>query len=89
MRYDGADTELAEAHPRDRGDLRQRLRPERSVADTTHGRGAANHYAHDAPGSGDLFNAGGPADGPVPLMPGGECPSEYPVLKDGACYAGE
>jgi hypothetical protein len=41
------------------------------------------------PGSGDLFNAGGPADGPVPLMPGGECPSEYPVLKDGACYAGE
>jgi hypothetical protein len=37
---------------------------------------------------GNLFNAGGPADGPVPLMPGGECPSEYPVLKDGACYAG-
>jgi hypothetical protein len=21
-------------------------------------------------------------------MPGGGCPSEYPVLKDGACYTG-
>jgi cytoskeletal protein RodZ len=39
-------------------------------------------------GGGDLFNAGGPAEGPVPPMPGGGCPSEYPVLKDGACYAG-
>ncbi len=37
-------------------------------------------------GGGNLFNAGGPAEGPVPLMPGGECPSEYPVLKDGVCY---
>ena len=35
-----------------------------------------------------MLNSGGPANGPVPLMPGGECPSEYPVLKDGACYAG-
>jgi hypothetical protein len=37
-------------------------------------------------GGGDLFNAGGPAGGPVPPMPDGGCPSEYPVLKDGACY---
>jgi hypothetical protein len=35
-----------------------------------------------------MLNSGGPANGPVPLMPGGKCPSEYPVLKDGACYAG-
>ena len=44
-----------------------------------------------APTSGDddLFNAGGPAEGPVPPMPGGGCPSEYPVLKDGACYTGD
>jgi hypothetical protein len=34
-----------------------------------------------------MLNSGGPPDGPVPLMPGGECPSEYPVRKDGACYA--
>jgi hypothetical protein len=33
-----------------------------------------------------MLNSGGPPDGPVPLMPGGECPSEYPVRKDGACY---
>jgi hypothetical protein len=37
----------------------------------------------------DLFKAGGPAEGPVPLMPGGECPPEYPVLKGGACYTGD
>ncbi len=43
-----------------------------------------------APTSGgdDLFEAGGPTEGPVPLMPGGGCPPEYPILKDGACYAG-
>ncbi len=34
----------------------------------------------------NLFNAGGPADGPVPLMPDGSCPSEYPVKQNGACY---
>ena len=35
-----------------------------------------------------MLKSGGPAHGPVPLMPGGECPSEYPVQKDGACYVG-
>ena len=40
-------------------------------------------------GGDDLFNAGGPAEGPVPIMPGGGCPSEYPLLKDGACYTGD
>jgi hypothetical protein len=34
----------------------------------------------------ELFNAGGAADGPVPLMPDGSCPSEYPVKQNGACY---
>jgi hypothetical protein len=34
----------------------------------------------------ELLNAGGPADGPVPLMPDGSCPEEYPVTTDGACY---
>ncbi len=34
----------------------------------------------------DLFEAGGPLNGPVPLMPGGECPFEYPVKRGGACY---
>jgi len=35
---------------------------------------------------GQLMNAGGPADGPIPLMPGGGCPAEFPTEKDGACY---
>ncbi len=36
--------------------------------------------------NGDLMDAGGPSSGPVPLMPGGGCPIEYPVEHDGACY---
>ena len=35
-----------------------------------------------------MLKSGGPADGPVPLMPGGGCPSEYPVQKGGACFTG-
>jgi hypothetical protein len=34
----------------------------------------------------DLFEAGGPEGGPVPLMRGSRCPSEYPVKKGDACY---
>ena len=33
-----------------------------------------------------LMDAGGPAAGPVPLMPGGGCPQEYPVRRHEACY---
>ena len=33
-----------------------------------------------------LMDAGGPSAGPVPLMPGGGCPQEYPVRRHGACY---
>ena len=40
-------------------------------------------------GGDDLFSAGGPAEGPVPPMPDGGCPSEYPVLKDGGCYTAD
>lgn len=37
--------------------------------------------------SGDdpLLQAGGPANGPMPLMPGGGCPKEFPVEENGAC----
>jgi len=38
------------------------------------------------PQGGQLMNAGGPADGPIPLMPGGGCPAEFPTERDGACY---
>jgi hypothetical protein len=33
-----------------------------------------------------LLEAGGPTDGPVPAMPGGGCPKEYPVERGGACH---
>lgn len=35
---------------------------------------------------GDLMNAGGPATGPVPMMPGGGCPEEFPVERDEGCF---
>lgn len=34
----------------------------------------------------DLFNAGGPTHGPVPPMPDGECPPEFPTEQNEACY---
>lgn len=34
----------------------------------------------------DLFEAGGPEDGPVPPMPNGSCPREFPTARNGACY---
>jgi hypothetical protein len=37
---------------------------------------------------GNLFEAGGPSSGPVPLMPNGSCPREFPTMRDGACYGG-
>jgi hypothetical protein len=35
---------------------------------------------------GSLLEAGGPTSGPLPLMPGGGCPREFPTMRDGACY---
>ena len=36
---------------------------------------------------GELMKAGGPGEGPVPLMPGGGCPEEFSTKRGGACYA--
>lgn len=36
---------------------------------------------------GELLRAGGSGEGPVPPMPGGGCPREYPVEREAACYA--
>jgi hypothetical protein len=35
---------------------------------------------------GNLLEAGGPTSGPLPLMPDGGCPREFPTMRDGACY---
>ena len=32
-----------------------------------------------------LFTSGGPVDGPVPPMPDGQCPPEFPIQEDGSC----
>ena len=37
--------------------------------------------------TGSLLEAGAPEDGPVPPMPDGACPEEYPAERAGACYA--
>jgi hypothetical protein len=34
----------------------------------------------------DLFESGGPQSGPLPLMPDGGCPKEFPVKTNGACH---
>jgi hypothetical protein len=36
--------------------------------------------------SSPLLEAGGPQAGPVPQLPGGGCPPEFPVDASGACY---
>ena len=34
----------------------------------------------------NLFDSGGPEKGPVPLMPDGGCPVEYPTQRGDLCY---
>ena len=33
-----------------------------------------------------LMKAGGPSEGPVPVMPGGRCPKEFPVQLGNSCF---
>lgn len=47
---------------------------------TTNGSGGGGSSGDDP-----LLQAGGPTNGPVPLMPAGGCPKEFPVEVDGAC----
>ena len=38
------------------------------------------------PNQGELFRAGGSSDGPVPMLPKGGCPKEYPEQRGDACF---
>lgn len=38
------------------------------------------------PEGGTLMNAGGPTIGPMPMVPNGSCPREFPTVRDSACY---
>ncbi len=50
-------------------------------------KGGTVAFSNSAPRvRGNLLRAGGPREGPVPFMPGGGCPEEYPVERAGACY---
>lgn len=40
-----------------------------------------------SPPPASLFNSGGPKKGPVPLMPNGSCPKEFPKKRGNACFA--
>ncbi len=53
---------------------------------TSSSNSASANATQDQYGKGKLFDSGGPADGPVPLMADGSCPVEYPVERSGACY---
>jgi hypothetical protein len=37
-------------------------------------------------GNRNLLEAGGPTSGPLPLMPDGGCPREFPKMREGLCY---
>ena len=50
---------------------------------TTQYEETTTHYQYNTV---PLFRSGGPTDGgPVPPMPGGGCPEEFPVRTDGGC----
>lgn len=38
------------------------------------------------PPQGELVKAGGSSEGPVPKLPGGGCPKEYPEQRGDACF---
>ena len=52
-----------------------------SAAQDQYGSAAGDQY-----GTGNLFDSGGSGSGPVPMMPDGGCPSQFPAERDGACY---
>lgn len=55
--------------------------------ETTSGGGGGGGKSQYQYNTTPLFESGGPEDGPLPQMPGGGCPEEFPVEKDGGCYA--
>ena len=49
--------------------------------------GGTTQYENTQYNTTPLMESGGPEDGPVPPLPSGGCPDEFPVDKDGACFA--
>jgi len=55
-------------------------------ADGPRARSSDNDRRGDRESRPTLLEAGGPEDGPVPALPGGGCPTEFPVEQGNACY---
>ena len=55
-------------------------------ADGPRARSSDNDRRGDRESRRTLLEAGGPQDGPVPALPGGGCPAEFPVEQGNACY---
>lgn len=55
-------------------------------ADEPRNRSSGNDRRGDRESRPTLLEAGGPEDGPVPALPGGGCPAEFPVEQGDACY---
>jgi hypothetical protein len=69
------------------GVAKSREQSNRSFFDRFAGRSAEFASASPTPQPpSDLFNSGGPTNQPVPLMPDGGCPKEFPVKHNGLCY---
>ena len=49
--------------------------------------GGTTQYETSQYDTSPLMQSGGPKDGPLPPLPSGGCPDEFPVDKDGACFA--
>jgi hypothetical protein len=80
----GLDGQIGEAYEGIQGVACEEL-PSRSAGGggTT---GGASGPLGPTGGPSDLLRSGGPENGPVPLMPDGGCPVEYPVERGGLCY---
>lgn len=58
-----------------------------TATQSQYGQATENQYEDTSDDtSDDLLVAGAPDDGPVPFMPDGECPQEYPVDLIDGCY---
>lgn len=60
---------------------------EQQYEDTVSGGEETTQYETTQYQTTPLMESGGPEDGPVPQLPSGGCPDEFPVDKDDACFA--
>lgn len=93
-----AQVELAQADTSDGSDITVNEEDSQSAGseddsadDGQYGDGSQDQYDDEKGNSGDLLEAGGSPvsrDGPVPLMPDGQCPVEFPNERPDGCYSG-